>query len=62
MKSDETAEADEHRALRYDFGEGMLEIGLILTSLYFISKKKNVSGDGCAVRVWWASELRSRAY
>jgi hypothetical protein len=38
-KSDETAEADEHRALRYDFGEGLLEIGLVLTSLYFIARK-----------------------
>src|SRR5580704_17484209 len=40
QKSDDTAEADEHRALRYDFGEGLLEIGLVLTSLYFISKTK----------------------
>jgi hypothetical protein len=40
QKSDETAEADEHRALRYDFGEGLLEIGLVLTSLYLISRKK----------------------
>ena len=39
-KSDEAAEADEHRALRYDIGEGLLEIGLVLSSLYFISKKK----------------------
>ncbi len=30
----------EKRALNYDFGEGLLEIGLILTSLYFISKSK----------------------
>ena len=30
----------EKRALRYDFGEGLLEIGLILSSLYFISKSK----------------------
>ena len=30
----------ERQALRYDFGEGLLEIGLILTSLYFISRKK----------------------
>ncbi len=37
---DEAAEADENRALRYDVGEGMLEIGLVLSSLYFISKKK----------------------
>jgi hypothetical protein len=37
---DEAAEADEHRALRYDVGEGLLEIGLVLSSLYFISRKK----------------------
>lgn len=40
QKSDEAAEQDEHRALRYDFGEGLLEIGLVLSSLYFISRKK----------------------
>jgi hypothetical protein len=28
----------ENRALFYDVGEGLLEIGLVLTSLYFISK------------------------
>ncbi len=39
-KDDEDAEKDEHRALRYDIGEGMLEIGLVLSSLYFISRKK----------------------
>ena len=39
-EADETAEADEHRALRYDVGEGLLEIGLVLCSLYFISRKK----------------------
>jgi hypothetical protein len=33
-------EALEQRALKYDFGEGLLEIGLILSSLYFISKSK----------------------
>jgi uncharacterized protein DUF4337 len=38
--ADELAEADEHRAFRYDVGEGLLEIGLVLSSLYFISKKK----------------------
>ncbi len=36
----EAAEADEHRAFRYDVGEGLLEIGLVLSSLYFISRKK----------------------
>ena len=40
QKSEEAAEADEHRALRYDLGEGLLEIGLVLSSLYFISHKK----------------------
>jgi Domain of unknown function (DUF4337) len=39
-QSDEATEADEHRALRYDVGEGLLEIGLVLSSLYFISRKK----------------------
>jgi Domain of unknown function (DUF4337) len=51
-------EALENRALRYDFGEGLLEIGLILTSLYFISKSKmfpivgliaSISGIGVAL-------------
>jgi hypothetical protein len=37
---EEKTEAFENRALRYDLGEGLLEIGLILTSLYFISKSK----------------------
>ena len=37
--SEELAESDEVRALRYDLGEGLLEIGLVLTSLFFISKK-----------------------
>jgi hypothetical protein len=37
--ADEAAEADEHRALRYDVGEGLLEIGLVLSSLYFIARK-----------------------
>lgn len=29
----------EDKALRFDFGEGLIEIGLVLSSLYFISKK-----------------------
>lgn len=37
---EERTRALENRALFYDFGEGLLEIGLILTSLYFISKSK----------------------
>lgn len=38
-KSDETAEGDERRALRYDIGEGLLEIALVLSSLYFIARR-----------------------
>ena len=39
-RADEAAETSENRALRFDFGEGLLEIALVLTSLYFISHKK----------------------
>lgn len=39
-KADDAAEADERRAFRYDLGEGFLEIALVLSSLYFISRKK----------------------
>lgn len=38
-KAEQFADADERRALRYDFGEGLLEIALVVTSLYFISHK-----------------------
>ncbi len=38
--SDRAAEAAERRALRYDIGEGLLEIALVLSSLYFISRKR----------------------
>ena len=40
QQTDEKAEAVEKQALRFDFGEGLLEVGMILTSLYFISKSK----------------------
>ena len=40
QKSDAAADADERHALRYDLGEGLLEIALVLSSLYFISHKK----------------------
>ncbi|MBZ5723496.1 MAG: DUF4337 domain-containing protein [Acidobacteriia bacterium] len=38
-KAEESSETDEHRALRFDLGEGLLEIALVLSSLYFISRK-----------------------
>jgi hypothetical protein len=37
--ADASSEAAEKEALRLDIGEGLLEIGLVLSSLYFISKK-----------------------
>ena len=39
-QTDERAEHVEQQALRFDFGEGLLEIGLVLTSLYFIARSK----------------------
>ena len=38
-EADEAAEKDENHALRFDIGEGLLEIGLVLSSLYFIARK-----------------------
>ncbi|SRR6266567_1411946 len=37
---DEKAAHVEKEALRFDFGEGLLEIGLVLSSLYFIARSK----------------------
>jgi hypothetical protein len=38
-KRDETVR-EEGRAVRLDIGEGFLELGLVLSSLYFLSKRK----------------------
>jgi hypothetical protein len=44
QKSAEGREAETHRterrALGFDLGEGFLELGLVLSSLYFLSKKR----------------------
>ncbi len=37
-KDKETA-VEERRALRFDLGEGLLELGLVLCSLYFLARK-----------------------
>jgi hypothetical protein len=37
-KDEETA-LEERRALRFDIGEGLLELGLVLCSLYFLARK-----------------------
>lgn len=38
-KEDESHHTED-KALRYDIGEGMLEIGVVLSSLYFIARRK----------------------
>ena len=39
-QTEEKSEVVEQKALKFDFGEGLLEIGLVMTSLFFISKNK----------------------
>lgn len=39
QREDESKKA-ERQALRFDLGEGLLELGLVLSSLYFLSKRK----------------------
>jgi Domain of unknown function (DUF4337) len=36
---DKQTEVEEDRALRFDIGEGLLELGLVLCSLYFLARK-----------------------
>jgi hypothetical protein len=36
---DKESEIEEHRALYFDIGEGLLELGLVLCSLYFLARK-----------------------
>ena len=36
---DKETELEERRALRFDIGEGLLELGLVLCSLYFMARK-----------------------
>ena len=41
----------EGRALRYDLGEGLLEIGLVLSSLFFIARRKMFPAIGLAAGI-----------
>ncbi len=57
-KNDET-KLEESRALRFDIGEGLLELGLVLCSLYFLARKSFfpifgvlASIAGTAMAVW----------
>ncbi|HEX3397328.1 MAG TPA: DUF4337 family protein [Steroidobacteraceae bacterium] len=36
---DQETDKEEHRALYFDIGEGLLELGLVLCSLYFLARK-----------------------
>jgi hypothetical protein len=36
---DNESDVEEARALKYDVGEGLLELGLVLCSLYFLARK-----------------------
>ncbi|MGE5624415.1 MAG: DUF4337 domain-containing protein [Bacillota bacterium] len=55
QKDAEAKEAEslgaEERALRFDLGEGLLELGLVLCSLYFLSRKKSFPAVGLAAAV-----------
>jgi len=42
---------DEARALRLDLGEGFLELGLVLSSLYFLSKRRLFPAIGAVAAV-----------
>jgi hypothetical protein len=37
---DAESEVEEHRALYFDIGEGLLELGLVLCSLFFLARKR----------------------
>jgi hypothetical protein len=57
-KEDES-QVEENRALRYDIGEGLLELGLVLCSLYFLARKSLfpvfgvvASVAGTAMAIW----------
>lgn len=50
-EKDREAAHVEDKALRYDFGEGLLEIGLVLTSMYFISRSKLFPAIGVTAAV-----------
>src|ERR1700722_17330675 len=56
---EEESRVEEHRALRYDIGEGLLELGLVLCSLYFLARKAlfpvfgvPASVAGTVIAVW----------
>ena len=55
QKTAEEKEAETHHAeagaLRFDLGEGFLELGLVLSSLYFLARKRLFPAAGMAAAV-----------
>src|SRR5450432_4101811 len=56
---DDESDVEEVRALRFDIGEGLLELGLVLCSLYFLARKSLfpvfgvlASVAGTVIAVW----------
>jgi hypothetical protein len=49
------ASRSEARALRFDLGEGLLELGLVLSSLYFLSHKRPFPVFGVSAAVLGAA-------
>ena len=58
---DTEQKVEENRALRFDIGEGLLELGLVLCSLYFLARKSffplfgviaSLAGAGMGVWGW----------
>jgi hypothetical protein len=59
---DAESEIEEERALRFDIGEGLLELGLVLCSLYFLARKSffpilgtasAIAGLAMGFSGWW---------
>jgi hypothetical protein len=59
---DTESETEEQRALRFDIGEGLLELGLVLCSLYFLARKSffpilgtvsAIAGLAMGISGWW---------
>ena len=56
---DDESDVEEARALKYDVGEGLLELGLVLCSLYFLARNSFfplfgvfAAVAGTAVGIW----------
>jgi len=48
---DSDAQLSEKQALRFDLGEGFLELGLVLTSLYFLARRKLLPALGISAAI-----------